>query len=62
LGAGDSMVAGIVFYLSKEKSIREAVMYGVAAGATAVMTPGTELCNKSDTDKLYENLLEENQQ
>jgi len=62
LGAGDSMVAGIVFYLSKEKSIREAVMYGVAAGATAVMTPGTKLCNKSDTDKLYENLLEENQQ
>jgi fructose-1-phosphate kinase PfkB-like protein len=37
-------------------------MYGVAAGATAVMTRGTELCNKSDTDKLYENLLEKNQQ
>jgi len=61
LGAGDSMVAGIVFYLSKGKSIREAVMYGVAAGAATVMTPGIELCNKSDTDKLYENLLENSQ-
>jgi 6-phosphofructokinase 2 len=62
LGAGDSMVAGIVFYLSKEKSIRDAVMYGVAAGAAAVMTPGTELCNKSDTENLFKNLLEDNQQ
>jgi 6-phosphofructokinase 2 len=55
------MVAGIVFSLAKGKSIREAVMYGVAAGAAAVMTPGIELCNKSDTDKLFENLLEDNQ-
>ena len=62
LGAGDSMVAGVVFYLSKGKSIREAVIYGVAAGAAAVMTPGIELCTKSDTDELYENLLEDNQQ
>jgi len=62
LGAGDSMVAGIVFYLSKGKSIREAVMYGVAAGAAAVMTPGIELCTKSDTDELYEILLQDNQQ
>jgi 6-phosphofructokinase 2 len=61
LGAGDSMVAGIVFSLAKGKSIREAVMYGVAAGAAAVMTPGIELCNKPDTDKLYENLLEDYQ-
>ena len=59
LGAGDSMVAGIVYYLSKGKSIREAVMYGVAAGAAAVMTPGIELCNKTDADNLYENLLED---
>lgn len=59
LGAGDSMVAGIVFSLSSGKSIREAVMYGVAAGAAAVMTPGIELCNKSDTDNLYKNLLED---
>lgn len=59
LGAGDSMVAGITFSLAEGKSIREAVMYGVAAGAAAVMTPGIELCNKTDTDNLFKNLLEE---
>jgi 6-phosphofructokinase 2 len=41
VGAGDSMVAGIVFKLAQEKSIHEAISYGVAAGAAAVMSPGT---------------------
>ncbi len=62
LGAGDSMVAGIVCSLSEGNSIRKAVMYGIAAGASAVMTPGIELCNKSDTDSLYKNLLEDQEQ
>jgi len=62
LGAGDSMVAGIVCSLAEGNSIRKAVMYGIAAGASAVMTPGIELCNKSDTDSLYENLLEDQEQ
>ena len=62
LGAGDSMVAGIVYSLAKGNSIRKAVMYGIAAGASAVMTPGIELCNKSDTESLYENLLESQEQ
>lgn len=62
LGAGDSMVAGIVSFLAKGKSIRQAVMYGVAAGAAAVMTPGIELCNKSNTDNLYKNLLKDQEE
>ena len=53
VGAGDSMVAGIVFYLSQDKSLVEAVQYGVACGAAATMNPGTELCKKEDADKLY---------
>jgi 6-phosphofructokinase 2 len=57
LGAGDSMVAGIVLSLAKGNNIREASLYGVAAGAAAVMTPGIELCKKSDTDRLYNQLI-----
>ncbi len=58
LGAGDSMVGGIVLKLSQGKSIREATLYGIAAGAATVMTEGIELCNKSDTDNLFEKLSE----
>lgn len=53
VGAGDSMTAGIIFSLSKGRSLKESVSYGVAAGAAAVMTPGTELCTKKDTERLY---------
>jgi 6-phosphofructokinase 2 len=57
LGAGDSMVAGIVFGLSQGKNIRKAVQYGIAAGAATVMTAGTKLCNKNNTNMLYERLV-----
>ncbi|MEP7375719.1 MAG: hexose kinase [Chitinophagaceae bacterium] len=53
VGAGDSMVAGIVFFLSQGKSLPEAVRYGVACGTAATMNPGTELCRKEDADRLY---------
>lgn len=58
LGAGDSMVAGIVLSLAKGNSIKEATRYGIAAGAATVMTPGIDLCSKSDTDMLYERLTD----
>ena len=54
VGAGDSMVAGIVFYLSLGKSLSQAVQYGVACGTAATLNAGTELCNKKDVDRLYE--------
>lgn len=53
IGAGDSMVAGIVFALAAGKSIPDAVRYGVAAGAAAVTTEGTELCRRQATEQLY---------
>lgn len=59
LGAGDSMVAGIVLSLALGKDIREATQYGLAAGAAAVMTPSTELCSKTDSDRLYQRLISE---
>ena len=30
------------------------LLFGVAAGTAAVMTPGTELCRREDAERLYE--------
>lgn len=59
VGAGDSMVAGIVVALSRNQSLFEAASFGVAAGAAAVMTEGTELCRRSDTERLFGEMLSE---
>lgn len=53
VGAGDSMVAGIVHYLAQKKTLVEAVQYGVACGTAATLNPGTELCKKEDADRLF---------
>ncbi len=53
VGAGDSMVAGIVYYLSEEKGIVDAVKYGVACGTAATMNAGTELCMLNDVEEIY---------
>jgi 6-phosphofructokinase 2 len=54
VGAGDSMLAGIVLALAQDESPSDAVRFGVAAGAAAVITPGTELCRREDVKWLYE--------
>ena len=61
VGAGDSMVAGIVLQLSNGKGIEEAFLYGVASGTAATMNVGTELCHKKDADKLYTQLISQYQ-
>ncbi len=53
VGAGDSMVAGIVSRLVAGESIGNAVRYGLACGSAAIMTPGTELMRKEDADRLF---------
>jgi 6-phosphofructokinase 2 len=62
VGAGDSMVAGIVLQLSNGKNIQEAFLYGVASGTAATMNAGTELCHKKDADELYFQLVSQYQQ
>jgi 6-phosphofructokinase 2 len=57
VGAGDSMVAGMVLGLARGKTLRESVLFGVAAGAAAVMTPGTELCRREDAERLYAQMI-----
>ncbi|UPL49621.1 1-phosphofructokinase family hexose kinase [Hymenobacter sublimis] len=59
VGAGDSMVAGLVYGLSTGLSVQETVRLGVACGTAATMNPGTELFRKADVDKLYQWLLQQ---
>jgi len=56
VGAGDSMTGGIVLGLERGLSLDESAMFGVAAGTAAVMTPGTELCRREDTERIYEKM------
>ena len=53
VGAGDSMVGGMVLRLAQGWELTEAVRYGVACGTAATMNHGTQLCRKEDADKLY---------
>ena len=53
VGAGDSMVAGIVLGLAREMPAREAVRFGIACGSAAVMMPGTQLCRREDAERLF---------
>ncbi|MFA6954926.1 MAG: 1-phosphofructokinase family hexose kinase [Thermoanaerobaculia bacterium] len=56
IGAGDSMVAGIVMGLIRDFSFDDAVLYGIAAGSAAVMNPGAELCAMEDVERLYDEM------
>lgn len=57
VGAGDSLVAGVVYSLSQNYSLPDAARFGVACGSAATMNPGTELCNKIDAEEIYKALL-----
>lgn len=52
-GAGDSFVGGMVFGLAEGRSPEAAFALGMAAGAAAVLTPGTELCRREDVERLH---------
>lgn len=56
VGAGDSTIAGVVVALTRGEALEDAVRFGVAAGAAAVTTAGTTLCQRSDTEQLYEKM------
>ncbi len=53
VGAGDSMVAGMVWMLEQEKSLSEMVRFGVACGTAATMNSGSQLFNTEDVFRIY---------
>lgn len=58
VGAGDSMVAGIVYSLVHKASLVEAVQYGVAAGAAMLQTQGTAPCKPADVEEYCGRIVE----
>lgn len=53
VGAGDSMVAGMLAALTKGWGWEQVLQYGVAAGSAATLHKGTELCSLSDTERIF---------
>jgi len=56
VGAGDSMVAGIVLVLAEGRSLRDSVRFGIACGAAAVMDAETGLGSRENARMLYEQM------
>ncbi len=54
VGAGDSMVGGMVWALSQNKSLKEVIRWGVACGSAATMNEGTQLFKYEDANRLFE--------
>jgi 6-phosphofructokinase 2 len=52
VGAGDSMVGGIVLSLARGAALPDAIRFGVAVGTATVMQAGTALCRPEDVDRL----------
>ncbi len=54
VGAGDSMVAGLLIGLIEKESLGDVIKKGVAAGTSATMNTGTGLCKPEDYNALLE--------
>ncbi|MEX0752701.1 MAG: 1-phosphofructokinase family hexose kinase [Xanthobacteraceae bacterium] len=52
VGAGDSFLGAMVWALAAGKTVEDAFRYGVAAGSAALLTPGTDLCQRDDVERL----------
>lgn len=59
VGAGDSFVGAMTLALVQGRDLRDALALAVAAGTATAMTPGTQLCRRSDVEALYQRLRTE---
>jgi 6-phosphofructokinase 2 len=56
VGAGDSMVGGMVWALSQNKTLKEVIQLGVCCGTAATMNEGTQLFNVEDVMRLLKDI------
>jgi 6-phosphofructokinase 2 len=52
VGAGDSMVAGLIIGMQRKASLKDVLRYGVAAGTAATITAGSGLCTPENIEKI----------
>ena len=60
VGAGDSFLAALIWRLAAGASRADAFRLAVAAGAAALVHPGTELCRLEDVERLADQVTIEN--
>jgi len=53
IGAGDSMVGGLVWALTQGFSLKESLGWGVASGAATASLSGTEVGSKALIEELF---------
>jgi 6-phosphofructokinase 2 len=53
IGAGDSFVGGLTWGLQQDCSLEVSTLWGLAAAAATLLTPGTQLCEKSEVERLF---------
>lgn len=56
IGAGDSMVGGMVYALQKGLTSKEILKWGIACGVATTMTDGTNLATKENIQKVMKHL------
>lgn len=56
IGAGDSMVAGLIYGIKNDFSANNILKYGVACGVATTMNEGTNLASKSHIDSVIKML------
>lgn len=59
-GAGDSLVAGIIFALSENTPFEDALALGVACGTSSSLNPRSDLCNLNDINMIKKEVFIKN--
>ena len=62
IGAGDSMVGGLVWALEQGHSTKDALAWGIASGAATASLPGTEVGSRPLIEELLTQVRLENLQ
>ncbi len=57
IGAGDSFVGGLVWALSEGQALDEAFPLRDGGGAAALLSPGTNLCDPADVERMYREVV-----
>ncbi|MCX5816242.1 MAG: 1-phosphofructokinase family hexose kinase [Proteobacteria bacterium] len=57
IGAGDSLVAGIVYAMSEGRTFEDAITLGVACGTASTLNSGNELCKREDVEIIKKDVI-----
>jgi 6-phosphofructokinase 2 len=56
VGAGDSLMGGMIYGLDRGDSLADAFTLGIAAATATLKVPGTQLCSREDTDRFADSV------